>query len=234
MKLAQQDLVHPPPAPGSSAGRARRTRARCAPDSLASSALAGWIRSPRAASTRVTGCWASQSISQVGMQAAQLVGDRDVAPGVAQPDRRGDEQRPPGSAPARAHRRGDAGAAAGGATRSTNSRSSRLTRTGSRASGRWPAPSSIDQLAAGAPRASGARVGQRRDRVVVAVDHQHRAAHARAGSARTRSRSTTCRDVGATSSPASVSRPQATQSSTGLVECGSGKHIAKKNSRKSS
>ena len=35
-------------------------------DSLASSALAGWMRSPRASSTAVTGCWASQSISSSG------------------------------------------------------------------------------------------------------------------------------------------------------------------------
>ena len=36
------------------------------PDSEASSALSGWIRSPRSSSTAVTGCWASQSISRSG------------------------------------------------------------------------------------------------------------------------------------------------------------------------
>ena len=35
-------------------------------DSFASCALAGWIRSPRASSTAVTGCCASQSISRSG------------------------------------------------------------------------------------------------------------------------------------------------------------------------
>ncbi len=35
-------------------------------DSDASSALSGWIRSPRDSSTVVTGCWASQSISRSG------------------------------------------------------------------------------------------------------------------------------------------------------------------------
>ena len=35
-------------------------------DSLASHALAGWIRSPSASSTLVTGCWASQSIATSG------------------------------------------------------------------------------------------------------------------------------------------------------------------------
>ena len=35
-------------------------------DSFASSALAGWIRSPSASSTAVTGCCASQSISRSG------------------------------------------------------------------------------------------------------------------------------------------------------------------------
>ncbi len=35
-------------------------------DSFARNPLAGWIRSPRASSTAVTGCWASQSISRSG------------------------------------------------------------------------------------------------------------------------------------------------------------------------
>ena len=35
-------------------------------DSEASSALSGWIRSPRVSRTAVTGCWASQSISRSG------------------------------------------------------------------------------------------------------------------------------------------------------------------------
>ena len=42
----------------------------------------------------VTGCCASQSICEVGVELAQLVGDREVAPGVAEPDRRGEVERP--------------------------------------------------------------------------------------------------------------------------------------------
>ena len=41
------------------------SEAMCA-DSLASHRLAGWMCSPSASSTVVTGCWASQSISTSG------------------------------------------------------------------------------------------------------------------------------------------------------------------------
>ena len=41
------------------------SEAMCA-DSLASQRLAGWMCSPSASSTVVTGCWASQSISTSG------------------------------------------------------------------------------------------------------------------------------------------------------------------------
>ena len=43
----------------------RDSDAMCA-DSLASQRLAGWMCSPSASSTVVTGCWASQSISTSG------------------------------------------------------------------------------------------------------------------------------------------------------------------------
>ncbi len=52
----------------------------------------GGCARPPPRSTRVTGSCASQSISQVRVQAAQLAGDRHVALGVAEPDRRGDVQ----------------------------------------------------------------------------------------------------------------------------------------------
>ena len=120
------------------------------PDSLARCRDAGWTRSPAAASTRVTGSWASQSISRSGSQRAQLLGDREVAPGVAEADRRGEVERPrPPACVARhpgADRRGFDG---GGASDSANARISRLTSTGSRAGGPWPAPSTRIRRAAG-------------------------------------------------------------------------------------
>ncbi len=64
------------------------------PDSEASSSLSGWMRSPCVSRTRVTGSWASQSISRSGWRTAQLVGDRHVALGVTEPDRGRDIQRP--------------------------------------------------------------------------------------------------------------------------------------------
>ena len=66
---------------------------RCASTRSRGSALAGWMRSPSASSTAVTGCWASQSISRSGMERAQLARDRHVAPRMAEPDRRRDVER---------------------------------------------------------------------------------------------------------------------------------------------
>ena len=123
--------------PGSSAGRARRTPTRCGRDSFARCALAGWIRSPSASSTRVTGSWASQSISRPSTSVAQLAGDRHVALGVAEADRRRDVEgalAPVGAVDGRVAPR---------ARRPTNSRRARFTWTGLRACGRWPAPSTV-------------------------------------------------------------------------------------------
>ena len=91
-------------------------------------------RAPR--STVVTGCCASQWISRPGHLPPQLVGDRDVAPGVAEPDRRRHAQR----ALASARRSRPRPVVRGGRppARSANSRSSRLICTGSRAVGAWP------------------------------------------------------------------------------------------------
>ena len=60
--------------------------------SLARNADPGWTRWPRAATTSLTGDWASQSICTSGRSGLQLLGDREVAAGVAEPDRRGDHQ----------------------------------------------------------------------------------------------------------------------------------------------
>ena len=142
-------------------------------DSLASCALAGWIRSPCASSTSVTGCWASQSISRSGRSLRSSLRDRDVAAGVAEPDRRGDVQRPPAPRPAPGVQRARRG---GG---QMNSRSSRFNLTGSRPFGRWPEPSSVTSSPPVAS-ASAAPCAMRPDQVAVAVDHERRAPDPRA------------------------------------------------------
>ena len=119
------------------------------PDSLASYALAGWIRSPRASSTRGHRVLREPVDLEVGMQLAQLVGDGGVALGVAEADRRGDVERAlaPRLAPRPAPR------LAGGG--STKSRRSRFTFTGSRTCGDMAAALQRHELAAG-------RLGERR------------------------------------------------------------------------
>ena len=72
------------------------SEAMCA-DSLASQRLAGWMCSPSASSTVVTGCWASQSISHVGAQPRELLGDGDVTSSMSEPDRRRQIEHPLGS-----------------------------------------------------------------------------------------------------------------------------------------
>ena len=79
---------------------ASNTGSQCSPasDSMcahspASSALAGWTRSPRASSSAVAGDCASQSISRPGRSTAQLARDREIAPGVPEADRRRHEER---------------------------------------------------------------------------------------------------------------------------------------------
>ena len=78
---------------------------------------------------------------EVGMQLAQLVGDRRVALRVPEADRRGDVER------ALAARLARAPSAPAGARGATKWRSSRLTLTGSRTCGPWPEPSSITSSA---------------------------------------------------------------------------------------
>ena len=109
---------------------------------------------------------------EVGVELAQLVGDRGVALRVAEPDRRGDVER---ALPARLAARPARAAARAGATKS---RSSRFTLTGSRACGKWPDPSRIESspLASSASRAPDA---QGRTASSRPVDHEHRAMDAR-------------------------------------------------------
>ena len=90
---------------------------------------------------RVTGAVPPVDL-EVRMQPAELVRDGHVAPGVAEADRRGDVA---ARAWAATRPRGPARGRGGGAT---NSRSSRLTFTGSRTCGAWPAPSSENHLTA--------------------------------------------------------------------------------------
>ena len=184
--------------PGSSAGRARPTRSRCGATRWPACALAGWMRSPARLEHRGHRVLGEPVDLEVGMQLAQLVGDRDVALGVAEADRRGDVERALAAATCRATQL--RAAAAAGATKS---RSSRLTLTGSRACGQWP-----DALERRRARRRSARRARRRDacgRIAssVAVDHEHRAAHALA---RARARSSALASLGAELRRRSASR----------------------------
>ena len=105
------------------------------PDSFARNALPGWMRSPRASSTAVTGCCASQSISSPGWS---LRSSSAIATSrCAWPSPIGEETKSArlGRDLPRTQRRGATPAA-------TKSRSSRLTLTGSRTWGPCPEPSS--------------------------------------------------------------------------------------------
>ena len=64
-------------------------------DSLASSALAGWMRSPSASSTRGHRVLGEPVDLEPGNELAQLFGDRDVAARMAEADRRADIEGPP-------------------------------------------------------------------------------------------------------------------------------------------
>ena len=92
MKFAHQDLVHP-------AQRLERVQVVLGlpPVDVAGLAgqlaLAGWIVSPRRFEHRGHRMLREPVDLEVRARAAQLVGDRDVAPGVAEADRRGDVQR---------------------------------------------------------------------------------------------------------------------------------------------
>ena len=121
-------------------------------------------------------------------------------------------------------------AAAGGGQ--MNSRSSRLSLTGSRAFGRWPAPSSVTSAppvasASASPCVSGRT--RSRSPWMTSIGHRTRSHIAREVLVARPGRGP--RVVSASVSGV-VSSAQPTQSSICLVECGSLKHLAKKNSRK--
>ncbi len=162
---------------------------------------------------------------EVGVQPAQLGGDRQVAAHVPEPDRRGDVQ----SAPAARAARAASGRPRPGVLAGSRA-AARFTRTGSRALGMWPAARQTSPAARRSPRRARA-LRMRAHQVLVAVQHERRDSSTRA------QRSTQAlgppRPIAVRrirpASAGSVSSAQPTQSSICLVECGSLKHFAKKN-----
>ena len=165
---------------------------------------------------------------EVGMQRAQLARDRDVAPGVAEPDRGGDVERalvaPDRAAPARP-------AAAAARRRARRSRAAAWLNAHRVAGVRAVAGAlELDQLGAGALGERRAAVG--RDQVVlVALDDEQRAAQPAEQLAHRRARRARARRSCSASVSGVVSSAQPMESSICLVECGSGKQRPKKNSR---
>ncbi len=208
--------------------KARKQCRSCSADSLstwlaslARKALAGWMRSPRCSSTAVTGCWASQSISSPGWSLRSS--SAMAASRRAWPRPIGDEMYSARFGRDDARRQRD-----GLGRGPTNSRISVLTRTGWRACGRWPAPSSV---ARDPPDASARATALAYGDTASSVPWMTKTGH----ETRLQTSSTSC---SVCSSPISssvsgvVSSPQPTQSSMCFVECGSVKHRPKKNSRK--
>ena len=139
------------------------------PASEASSALAGWIVSPRAASSDVTGSWASHSTTSPGTRRRSSSAIRTSR--HAWPSPIGDETTSArrGCEAGRAHRAGIRGPHA-------TSRRRRFTPTGSRTSARCPEPSRTTSRppvssATRAPRSGGTISSAR------ALDHDDGAAH---------------------------------------------------------
>ncbi len=159
---------------------------------------------------------------QVGVQLAQFVGDGDVALRVTEPDGRGDVERALATV-------------AGGRPSACRRRAGELAQQQvdlDRVPGVRQVAAALqsDQPAAGLL-GQCRPTGQRRDAVVVAVDDHHRALDSgRQGGDLARIEPSVER--GGEQRLASVSRPQPTQSSRCLPECGSGRHWAKKNARK--
>ncbi len=143
------------------------------PDSLARCALAGWIRSPRASSTDVTGCCASQSISRSG---CSLRSSSAIATSrCAWPRPIGDEtnsarlRRPSAAAPEGGGRQRAGEVAEQQVDLHRVARLRQVARSLER-----------DERAAGRLRERGA-LRVRTDQVGVAVDHEHRTPDAGAG-----------------------------------------------------
>ena len=135
-------------------------------DSLARNALAGWIRSPRASSTAVTGCWASQSISRSGWSlrsSSAIATSRCAWPSPIGEEMYSARFRRDLPRTQRSRRRRGRDEVA-----QEQVHLDRVARM--RAGGPSPrARSAIAACELGQPRARGARP----DRVVTAVDHQH-------------------------------------------------------------
>ena len=203
-------------------------------DSLASQALAGWMRSPSASRTRVTGSWASQSISRPGTwrrSSRAMARSRRAWPSPIGEDR---YRARLGRRRARVQVRvAGAGLAATPAPPTpANSATSVLTLTGSRAWGACPAPSSRTSRPPSWSASSAPRQGSVWASSVPWITSTGQ--RTRGPSAATSAGSMIL--VSQPRNPArivsmSVSRAQPTQSSICLVECGSVKHVAKKNSR---
>ena len=163
---------------------------------------------------------------EVRVQLAQLVGDRDVAPRVAEPDRRRDVERALAARPAARHacrrrRRRDEVAQ----EEVDLDRVARVRRV-ARALEADERRRRSARRARRPTRASGSR---RRAPWITSTGQRTRAGEL----ARRSPRRAPGRAASRSASPASSRSPQPTQSSIGLVECGSVKICEKKNSRKS-
>jgi len=199
---------------------------RCS-DSLARNADAGWMRSPRRASSSVTGCWASQSTFRSGCSlrsSSATARSRRACPSPIGDDRYSTRRR---RSSGLVHRRGGA---VPGRNRLVKSRIAWLTITGSRACGQCPAPSATSSSA---PVSSAIRSPQDSGR--------QRSLSPWIASTGQRTRRSNCSvssvddDVGGASScvrivSGLVSIAQRTLSSRCLVECGSLNSSLKKNS----
>ena len=193
-------------------------------DSLARCALAGWMRSPSRfehARDRVLG---EPVDLEVGLQAAQLARDRHVALRVAEPDRRGDEQRaraPVGAVDGRVARR----ARPRRRRPRRSSRSARFTSTGLRACGMCPPPRTTCRRAAG--RARRAR-GRRASGVIASRSPWTTSTGQRRRRGQPRAASRRSRGIAAAPRSRSASRgrsraPTRWRPRCAFVECGSGK-----------
>ena len=195
-------------------------------DSFASPALAGWMRSPQASSTWVTGGCASQSMSSSGRSARS---SRAIATSRhAWPRPIGEETNS-----ARRRRRGRAarrraGRAAVGAGREVLEQLVEADRVaGVRA---VPLGAELDELGPGRRGEGGAAVG-RDEAVVAALRDERRARQARHEVVDLGEVEARRPERARSASRASVSSPQPTESSICFVECGSSKQRPKKNSR---
>ena len=193
------------------------TRTRCGRTRWPGSALAGWTRSPRASSTRVTGCWASQSISRSGWQAraARRRSRRRAGRGRGRSARRGTARACGRERPRR--RRGGGPARAGEVADDAG-----WSRPGRGACGAWPEPSSVTSRAPGMASATAApRAGPTTASAEPWTTRVGQRTCAQSAQRVSRGRSATPRPCRGGSSAGRSSRPQPIASSICLVECGS-------------